>query len=62
MNDEQKDIQLAKAEMVLGYLDKLFAERLDYLHANIAEFDQACDLYAKGVILKARLASRGETQ
>lgn len=58
MNDTDED-KLAKAQNVLDMLDTLFAEKRNEI--SLEQIDQACTIYAKALIIKARITSKGET-
>ena len=48
---------LAQAEGIMA----LLAETLPRIDPTTQEFEQACKLYAQGVLIKANITSRGET-
>jgi len=48
---------LAQAEGIMA----LLAETLPRIDPSTQEFEQACKLFAQGVLIKANIQSRGET-
>lgn len=53
---EQRAKALIQAKAILEVL----AEALPHIDPNTVEFEQACKLYAQGVLIKANITSRGE--
>lgn len=54
---EQRAKALRQAEGIIA----LLAQTLPHIDPNTVEFEQACKLYAQGVLIKANITSRGET-
>lgn len=54
---EQRAKALAQAEGIMA----LLAEAMPRLDPSTGEFEQACKLYAQGVLIKANIKARGET-
>lgn len=54
---EQRAKALAQAQGIMA----LLATTLPLIDPSTPEFEQACKLYAQGVLIKANITSRGET-
>lgn len=57
MNPDTDADKLSKAQVVLDYLGQLFNDKS---RMTQEEFEKACELYTKAVIIKARITSKGE--
>ncbi len=57
MNPDTDEDKLGKAQVVIAYLGQLFNDKS---RLTQEEFDKACELYAKAIIVRARITSKGE--